>query len=145
MESWFQAFAAHAEALASRDGAALEAVAGNFQAMGSDLWAAEAMGEAAMAYREAGRKGSFIACLSKARELAARCEGARTPALQKVEFGVPLNPRELEVASLAAEGQSSQEIAERLVISLRTVDSNSSALYKDAAFPAALRLAKGSQ
>ena len=52
----------------------------------------------------------------------AACEGAHTPALDLLIKPPDLTPREQEIAGLAARGLSSRAIAERLVISVRTVD-----------------------
>jgi DNA-binding CsgD family transcriptional regulator len=54
--------------------------------------------------------------------LAAACEGAHTPALDLLTSPPDLTPREEEIAGLAAKGMTSRAIAERLVISVRTVD-----------------------
>jgi DNA-binding CsgD family transcriptional regulator len=54
--------------------------------------------------------------------LVAACEGAHTPALDLLIHPPDLTPREQEIAGLAARGLSSRAIAERLVISVRTVD-----------------------
>lgn len=63
-----------------------------------------------------------------ARELSARCEGARTPGLTQ-GLPDPLTRREREVAALAAQRLSSREIADRLIISVRTVDNHLSRVY----------------
>jgi len=66
-----------------------------------------------------------------AKELALRCEGARTPALVLPEDELsPLSRRELEVADLAATGLSSEEIAGRLFLSVRTVDNHLQHVYQ---------------
>ena len=60
--------------------------------------------------------------LERARELAQKCEDARTPALTWADQPEGLTQREREVADLAAANLASREIAERLGITTRTVD-----------------------
>jgi DNA-binding CsgD family transcriptional regulator len=85
--------------------------------------AAEAVAEAAAAYRLAGRKASMLASSARARVFLEGCEGARTPALSGLG-SQPLTPREHEVAALACTGLRSATIAERLVLSTRTVETH---------------------
>src|SRR6202011_4807640 len=92
-----------------------------FEAIGAMLLAAEAAAQAAATYRSEGKKGSMLASSARARRLLESCEGARTPALSGLAPD-PLTPREREVAMLAAGGLTSPEIADRLVLSVRTVE-----------------------
>jgi DNA-binding NarL/FixJ family response regulator len=93
------------------------------------LLAAEAHGDAALAHRRAGRPSSWRAARGRALALAALCEGARTPALLRLELPEPLTAREREIASLAASGMTSPDIAKRLVISVRTVENHLQQAY----------------
>jgi DNA-binding NarL/FixJ family response regulator len=115
-------YAAHAAALVAEDADALDVVGSAFGTVGVNLLAAEAAVEAARAYRAAGRRSSAIAASRRAARLVAACEGAHTPALDLLIKPPDLTPREQEIAGLAARGLSSRAIAERLVISVRTVD-----------------------
>lgn len=113
---------AHGRALAAGDGAGLDEVAATFAGIGALLSAAEASAHASRAYQEAGLLGSAAAARERARHWAGQCEGARTPALALPDQSRYLTSRELEIARLAATGLTSKVIAERLVVSVRTVD-----------------------
>jgi DNA-binding CsgD family transcriptional regulator len=123
-------YAAHASALAARDGPALDNVADGFAGIGANLLAAEAAAEAAHAHRAAGRRSQALASARRATTLAATCQGARTPALDLLTSQTSdLTRREYEIAGLAARGLSSKAIAARLVISVRTVDNTLRQVY----------------
>jgi DNA-binding CsgD family transcriptional regulator len=124
--------ARHARALVHHDGAALDSVSVAFEELGALLHAAEAAAEAAVAHRSQGQARAATGAAERARALAARCEGARTPALLAVDDVVEaaaLTRREGEVARLAAGGLPSREIAERLFLSVRTVDNHLQRAY----------------
>ncbi len=59
-----------------------------------------------------------------------RCEGAVTPALVLAEEVTPLTRREREVSLLAAQGLASKEIAEKLFLSVRTVENHLQRAYE---------------
>ncbi|TWV56309.1 hypothetical protein FRZ03_04175 [Streptomyces misionensis] len=109
--------ARHAEALARRDGAALDRVAAALEERGLLLFAAEAHAQAVRAHRDprAARRSR-----TRALALARRCQGARTPALAGLVLG-ELTARQRQIVALAASGLSNREIAERLTLSVRTV------------------------
>jgi DNA-binding NarL/FixJ family response regulator len=113
----------HARAVRSRDATAFAAVSSSFEACGAVLYAAEAAAEAADAYSEEGRADSARREGARARRLLLLCEGATTPLLAGLELP-ELSRREREVASLAAAGLSNAQIAERLTLSVRTVENH---------------------
>jgi DNA-binding CsgD family transcriptional regulator len=122
--------ALHATALAAHDTRRLEHVAEVFATMGANLYAAEAHAAAAVDHRRDGRAREGASAARRAAAFAARCEGAITPALLGVEGRVRLTPAELETANLAAAGHSNREIAEMLVVSLRTVENRLYRIYE---------------
>jgi DNA-binding CsgD family transcriptional regulator/tetratricopeptide (TPR) repeat protein len=119
----------HVRASVAGDGAALETVAGEYEALGVLLLGAEAAAEAVTAFAKAGQPRRGEAAAVRSQQLAAACEGARTPALVLTRGPVPLTPREREVAVLAAGGLSSKVIADRLYLSVRTVDNHLQRAY----------------
>ncbi|MET1001607.1 MAG: AAA family ATPase [Acidimicrobiia bacterium] len=114
--------AKHARALVDSDGAALDLVSNTFSFLTLDLFAAEASAAAARSHRHAGKRASAFAALERARELAARCESAQTPALEWADQPEDLTAREREIADMARSELASREIAVRLGITTRTVD-----------------------
>lgn len=115
-------FSEHAAALCSEDPEALERVALSFERLGASLLAAEAFTVAGGLFGKESLQRRANSCLRRGQELLAECEGASTPATRLLPSTHSLTKREVEVASLAAAGTASKEIAERLFISVRTVN-----------------------
>jgi DNA-binding NarL/FixJ family response regulator len=116
------AFAAHARARAGHDGGALLAAADELSAIGANHYAMEAAVDAATAFRNAGREDSARRAATRARELHSWLQDVPPPALEGPV--VELTPRERQLTELAASGLSNPEIAERLVLSVRTVEAH---------------------
>ncbi|MFI5589721.1 AAA family ATPase [Amycolatopsis sp. NPDC051758] len=112
-------YSAHARAASATE---LDAVATGFADTGARLLAAETAAEAARAHRVAGKLGSAATSAQRARAWLASCEDAATPALALLETPLDLTVRELEIARLVATGLTSRAVADRLVVSVRTVD-----------------------
>ncbi|MEQ8840394.1 MAG: LuxR C-terminal-related transcriptional regulator [Acidimicrobiales bacterium] len=120
-----RSFAAHAEALAARAAEDLDAVAVDLAGLGCPLLAAEA---AAQAARHSTDDVASTRSAARAEAWWSRCTGRVPPALVGAPPG--LTARQHEIAGLAALGLSSQEIADRLVVSRRTVDNHLRSVYR---------------
>ena len=123
------AYAAHAAAAAAGDAEGLVAATDRFEALGALLLAAEAATEAAQALRQQGHRRQAAALGVRASTLAEGCEGAQTPGLAAPVMVVPLTHRERDIAALAAQGESSKDIAARLYLSVRTVNNHLQSAY----------------
>jgi DNA-binding CsgD family transcriptional regulator len=121
------AAARFAAALRDGDGDALVAVADQYEEMGDRVAAVDAAAHAAITFHRQGLRGSALGCASRAEALAQQCGGARTPALRRAVEPLPLTDREREIVMLLGGGLSSRAVADRLFLSVRTVESH---IYK---------------
>ncbi len=118
------AFAAHAAAIDAEDSAKLNECAATFARLGMMRLAAEAAGTAAALHRR--RKGyRAAACaMASAVRYARLCDGVPIRALLRHDAVATLSTREHELTMLAVSGLTNREIAERLVLSVRTVENH---------------------
>jgi DNA-binding NarL/FixJ family response regulator len=111
----------HARGLANDDGDLLDAAADRFAAMGAVVLAADAAAQAAREHARTGHRGKEIKSSTRAQRLAGQ-GGIRTPAVDAAASPLPITAREREIANLIAAGLSNRQIADRLVVSVRTVE-----------------------
>jgi DNA-binding NarL/FixJ family response regulator len=115
------AVARHTESLRADDGEGLLAASADYRALGDRAAAADVAAQAAVAFsRHQPRKRSLHAA-ALAQQLATDSGGLCTPALRN-PIGQPVTGRQREIIELVAAGLSNKQIAERLVMSVRTVE-----------------------
>lgn len=112
-------------ALAAQHGdpAALASSSLEFEQAGDVIAAIDAAAQAALVYRVQNLRGSALGCSTRADGLATLC-GAQTPTLRQASEPVPLTGREREIVMLIGAGLSNKAVAERLTLSVRTVESH---------------------
>ncbi|MBF4999606.1 AAA family ATPase [Nocardia sp. BSTN01] len=115
------AAAAHATALRDNDPDGLCEAARAYEAFGDLIAAADTAAQGADLFRRNGFRGAALTAAATARRLAART-GADTPALRADTTPSPLTRRQREVIALVAAGLTNRQIADRLVMSVRTVE-----------------------
>ncbi len=116
-----EAIAQHARGLADHDGDVLDAAADRFADMGAVALAADAAAQAAREHARTGQRGKEMKSSTRAHWLASQHE-IRTPAVHSVARPLPITDREREIVMLAAAGLSNRQIAQRLSVSVRTVE-----------------------
>lgn len=115
-------YARHADAVAASNASGLDAVSVEFEGAGLMLSAADAAAQAVPLYERAGKRRHSAESAARALWLATQCDGAMTPAIRAAARPLPVTSREREIAALIARGLSNRQIAERLTVSVRTVE-----------------------
>ena len=119
------AFVAHAKGRVGQSGAALLTTAGAFEEIGALVFARESAIEAAAAFAAEGKQDSARRAAGHARDLFERGQGGSLPAVEGLdESAVTLTARESQLVAMARDGLTNAEIADRLVLSVRTVESH---------------------
>jgi DNA-binding CsgD family transcriptional regulator len=113
-------------ALCSSDASALEDTADELARLGFLLWAAELARAAAHEFARAGMLARAAHADTRADQLSTGCEGASTPMSgRRHDRDAPeLTRREREIVELARHGATNAEMASRLSISIRTVETH---------------------
>ena len=127
---YIRALATHARAAVAGDVDGYRAAIGQFASMQCLVLGAEAAMELAAIHRRRGQRREAAAAGRQARSMIDSAGGARTPGLLLGDGPETLSSREREVALLAAAGVASKDIAQRLFLSKRTVDSHLNRVYR---------------
>jgi DNA-binding CsgD family transcriptional regulator len=121
---------AYALGAARRDSRGLEEAAAQFEALGANLYAAEALGESAVHLLRAGMSREAASSQQRAARLLSRCERAVTPFVRAIGVRAQLTPAELDTALQAAAGSTDKQIAEVMHLSVRTVENRLHRVYQ---------------
>jgi DNA-binding NarL/FixJ family response regulator len=119
------AYAEHVTARAESDAPGMLKAAESFAALGATRYASEAAAHAAAAFAAEGRQDSARRAAARSRELQPVEQGAGLPPIAGIDdAAIELTPREAQTVELAARGLTNTEIADRLVLSRRTVETH---------------------
>lgn len=119
----------HAEAVLDGTAESIGSAGGRWKAIGYELRAAELYAAAAASARHAGSVRDATRWELAADEVVRSFRGASLAAVVGLGATSPLTDREREIAVLVARGRSSREVADQLVVSIRTVDNHLQRVY----------------
>ncbi|MFJ7073655.1 LuxR C-terminal-related transcriptional regulator [Streptomyces sp. NPDC098781] len=140
-------YADYTAALADGDGAALMDASRQLADMGALPLASEAAAQAARAFRASGQFGKSRKARAACQDLLRGCGTMLPPWLhtdgRQERDSASLTPREQEVAALAAAGMSNRDVADRLVVSVRTVENHLHRIYHKLGITARSELQRG--
>ncbi|MHB8669040.1 MAG: helix-turn-helix transcriptional regulator [Acidimicrobiales bacterium] len=127
-----QACLGHAVALAETDPEGLVVAAADLEGLGALLLAAEAYSQARVVYAGQGRHGFALGAEHRCDELLAPCGNPRSPVIGMTSAQSPplLTPREKEMAFHVAAGLSNADLADRLHLSVNTVHTHLTRIYR---------------
>lgn len=111
-------------ARASGDADAIIAVSEHLEGLGATVYAMEAAAAAAWTVAGGRRRETTRRAAMRAERLHALGQGLRRPELPAVGSAVPLTDREHELIRMAGAGLSNADIADRLSLSIRTVETH---------------------
>lgn len=122
--------AAFGRAVANNDPDALMQISAEFTSVGADLFAAESAIAAALVHESTGDARAATRCRRVASDAQNRTGEDWFVTLDHAPASISMTPRELDVATRAADGMTSRMIAEELDISVRTVDNHLQRVYE---------------
>jgi DNA-binding CsgD family transcriptional regulator len=120
-------FSRHARDLANDKGDALDGLSDRYREVGWILRSAEAAADASRAHLRSGNE-SMSRRSSMRASLISEDFTHLTPPLRDIPDG--LTARELDVAGLTASGLANQEMADRLYLSVQTIENHLSRIYR---------------
>jgi DNA-binding NarL/FixJ family response regulator len=121
--------ARYARAILAKDPVLAGEAADQFERCGALLYAAEAASLERKLALDASLQRRAAEAGRRAGRLVALCEGARTPPIFSAAEDPQLSSREREIALLAVEGLTNRAIADKLVLSKRTVENHLQRVY----------------
>ncbi len=115
------AASAQARGVADHDGDILDDAAKQFEGFGALAMAADASAQAAREHARSGARPKELDSSARALRWAG-LGGVHTPALNAADTPLPITDREREIATLVGAGLTNRQVADRLGVSVRTID-----------------------